>query len=60
MASTSKTTTVKSTALDFEWGNTKFLAFDGVDDKAEFTVNQSFITAVAGEGYFINTTSNLW
>ena len=39
-----------STTLDFEWGNTKFLAFDGVDDKAEFTVNQSFITAVAGEG----------
>jgi len=35
---------------DFEWGNSKFLSFDGVDDKAEFTVDSDFITSVAGEG----------
>jgi len=33
-----------------EWGSTRFLSFDGVDDKAEYSVDQSFITAVAGEG----------
>ena len=39
-----------STIADFEWGNSKFLAFDGTDDKAEFTVTQPFIASVAGEG----------
>ena len=39
-----------STTPDFEWGNSKFLAFDGVDDKAILTVDSAFTTSIAGEG----------
>tara|TARA_R100001129_G_scaffold183895_2_gene167379 strand:- start:76 stop:915 length:840 start_codon:yes stop_codon:yes gene_type:complete len=35
---------------DYKWGGSRFLAFDGVDDKAVFTVDQPFITSIAGEG----------
>ena len=39
-----------STTPDFEWGGSRFLSFDGTDDKAELNVDSAFITSVAGEG----------
>jgi hypothetical protein len=42
--------TERAYELRHDWDNQKFLAFDGVDDKAEFNVDSDFIASVAGEG----------
>lgn len=43
------------------WANA-FLSFDGVDDKAEFTIDSGFITALCGESGKIgdNTSITMW
>ena len=50
------------TRQDYEWGNSGYLAFDGVDDKAAFTVDSDFITSVTGGSGNIgdNMTITMW
>ena len=55
-------TLIGGSGSDFEWGNSGYLVFDGVDDKADVSVSAGIITSLTGGSGNIgqNFTVSMW